>query len=114
MGVANTARRSTTPFVPQGVSGPGIPDRKSLNRHAICGFPEKHTPSLLNAFQGTAAVLKRIAKKSAKIRKGGAFVEYLTLVTIVGLGVIVGLATVRASLINELNDLATAINNING
>lgn len=47
-------------------------------------------------------------------RKGSVFVEYILLVTIVGIGVIVGLATVRDALFNELNDLANAINAING
>lgn len=47
-------------------------------------------------------------------RRGSIFVEYLLLVTIVGIGVIVGLATVRDALSNELNDLANAINAING
>jgi pilus assembly protein Flp/PilA len=46
-------------------------------------------------------------------RRGTVFVEYLLLVTLVGIGVIVGLAAVRTALINELNDLAQAINAIN-
>lgn len=46
-------------------------------------------------------------------RRGTVFVEYLLLVTLVGIGVIVGLAAVRVALINELNDLAQAINAIN-
>ena len=45
-------------------------------------------------------------------RKGAVFVEYLLLVTLVGLGVIVGLAALRTALINELQDLADAINAI--
>ena len=40
---------------------------------------------------------------------GSVFVEYLLLLTIVGIGVIAGLATVRASLLNELIELANAI-----
>ena len=44
---------------------------------------------------------------------GGVFVEYLLLVTIVGIGVIAGLAAVRVALLNELNDLAQAIYNLN-
>ena len=40
------------------------------------------------------------------------FVEYILLVTIVGIGVIVGLALVRVALVNELQDLANAINAI--
>jgi Flp pilus assembly pilin Flp len=45
-------------------------------------------------------------------RRGGVFVEYLLLLTIVGIGVIAGLATVRAALISELMDLANAIASI--
>lgn len=44
--------------------------------------------------------------------KGGVFVEYLLLLTIVGIGVIAGLATVRSALISELLDLANAIASI--
>lgn len=40
---------------------------------------------------------------------GGVFVEYLLLLTIVGIGVIAGLATVRGALLNELLELANAI-----
>ena len=54
--------------------------------------------------------MKRLKKL---VRRGTIFVEYLLLVTLVGIGVIVGLATVRMALINELNDLAQAINAIN-
>lgn len=46
-------------------------------------------------------------------RKGSIFVEYLLLVTIVGIGVIVGIACIRQALNNELFDLANAINAIN-
>ncbi len=44
--------------------------------------------------------------------RGSVFVEYLLLVTIVGIGVIAGLATVRGSLLNELLELAEAITNL--
>jgi Flp pilus assembly pilin Flp len=44
---------------------------------------------------------------------GAVFVEYVLLVTLVGLGAVVGLSTVRDALINELNDLAAAITNLN-
>ena len=40
---------------------------------------------------------------------GAVFVEYLLLVTLVGIGVIAGIATVRAALLNELSELAAAI-----
>lgn len=46
-------------------------------------------------------------------RQGSIFVEYLLLLTIVGIGVLVGLAVVRVALVNELHDLANAINAIN-
>lgn len=41
--------------------------------------------------------------------RGGVFAEYILLLTIVGIGVIVGLATLKDALISELNDLAAAI-----
>lgn len=42
-------------------------------------------------------------------RRGGVFVEYILLLTIVGIGAIVGLAVLRNALIDELNQLANAI-----
>ena len=54
----------------------------------------------------------RRRKRSAAARRGSVFVEYILLVTIVGIGVIVGLALVRVALVNELQDLANAINAI--
>jgi pilus assembly protein Flp/PilA len=54
----------------------------------------------------------RNKKAAAHKRRGSVFVEYLLLVTIVGIGVIVGLAEVRDALVNELLDLAEAINAI--
>ncbi|NQV28908.1 MAG: hypothetical protein HQ518_31525 [Rhodopirellula sp.] len=48
-------------------------------------------------------------KKANHRRTGAVTVEYILLITIVGLGALVGLAAVRNSLINELTDLATAI-----
>ena len=44
--------------------------------------------------------------------RGSVFVEYLLLLTIVGIGVIAGLAMVRGSLLNELLELAEAITNL--
>ena len=44
--------------------------------------------------------------------RGAVFVEYLLLLTLVGIGMICGLATLRDALIAELNDLAEAINAI--
>jgi Flp pilus assembly pilin Flp len=43
---------------------------------------------------------------------GSVFVEYILLLTLVGLGGIVGLAVLRDALINELTQLAQAISNI--
>ncbi len=43
---------------------------------------------------------------------GAVFVEYLLLLTIVGIGSIAGLAAVRGALINELLELAQAIVNL--
>lgn len=45
-------------------------------------------------------------------RSGSVFVEYILLVTIVGIGIIVGLACLREALVNELLELADAINAI--
>jgi len=48
-------------------------------------------------------------KKANRRRSGAVTVEYILLLTIVGLGSLVGLAQVRNSLIDELTDLAMAI-----
>jgi len=45
-------------------------------------------------------------------RRGSIFVEYILLLTIVGIGTIVGLVSVRGALVNELRDLAGAIVNL--
>ena len=61
-------------------------------------------------------MLKRLTKRVRRAnlrRRGSVFVEYILLVTLVGIGIIAGLATVRNALINELFDLANAINAIN-
>ncbi|MEI8381812.1 MAG: hypothetical protein WCJ09_16910 [Planctomycetota bacterium] len=42
-------------------------------------------------------------------RRGSVTVEYLLLCTIVGIGVLTGLAQVRTALVSELNDVASAI-----
>jgi pilus assembly protein Flp/PilA len=47
-----------------------------------------------------------------KDTRGEVFVEYILLLTIVGIGVIVGLGVLRSALINELTELAQAILNI--
>lgn len=61
--------------------------------------------------QMLTTVTKRLAnlKQLLSEADGSVFVEYLLLLTLVGLGVIVGLAAVRTALINELVDLANAI-----
>lgn len=41
--------------------------------------------------------------------RGSVFIEYLLLVTIVGIGTIAGLATIRGALLSELVDLADSI-----
>lgn len=53
--------------------------------------------------------MKQALRQLAKDVCGGIFVEYLLLMTIVGIGVIAGLATVRGALLNELLELAAAI-----
>ena len=57
--------------------------------------------------------IKTIFRRLRTQVDGGVFVEYLLLVTIVGIGVIAGLAAVRFALLNELQDLANAINALN-
>lgn len=54
---------------------------------------------------------KQLQRLTGDVR-GSVFVEYLLLLTIVGIGVIAGLATVRGSLLNELLELAEAITNL--
>ena len=58
-------------------------------------------------------MFRKLRKPQKKQRKGSIFVEYLLLLTIIGIGVIVGLVCVRTALVNELIDLAKAINAIN-
>jgi hypothetical protein len=53
--------------------------------------------------------MKRAARPSASRRRGSVFVEYLLLLTIVGIGVIVGLTEVRDALVEEMLELAAAI-----
>lgn len=61
-------------------------------------------------------VMKRLSALLQRLRRderGSVFVEYLLLVTLIGIGVIAGLAAVRTALLNELADLVNAINAIN-
>jgi pilus assembly protein Flp/PilA len=56
--------------------------------------------------------MKRLTSWIHKLRRdtrGSVFVEYILLLTIVGIGVIVGIAVLRDALIDELKDLAAAI-----
>lgn len=63
-------------------------------------------------------VLTTCSRRLAKLKQlltdveGSIFVEYLLLLTLVGIGVIVGLAAVRTALIKELVELADAIGSI--
>ncbi len=52
------------------------------------------------------------ARRLWRSEGGSVFVEYILLLTLVGLGGIVGLAVLRNALINELAQLAQAISNI--
>lgn len=54
----------------------------------------------------------QLRKQSTAERAGAVTVEYLLLVTLVGIGVLVGLAAVRNALVEELDDVAAAINAI--
>lgn len=59
--------------------------------------------------------MKRAIQIFRRLRRqvrGAVFVEYLLLLTLVGIGVIAGLAAVRFALLNELNDLVQAIASI--
>lgn len=45
-------------------------------------------------------------------RRGVVTAEYLLLVTLIGIGVLVGLAALRNAIVAELNDCATAVKSI--
>lgn len=45
-------------------------------------------------------------------RRGVVTAEYLLLVTLIGIGVLVGLAALRNAIVDELQDCATAVKNI--
>ena len=57
-------------------------------------------------------MIRKVQKNEVSRRKGSIFAEYILLLTIVGIGVIVGLVCVRNALVNELIDLADAIESI--
>jgi Flp pilus assembly pilin Flp len=61
---------------------------------------------------GVVSRKRKCARRSQASQRGSVFVEYILLVTLVGIGVLVGLATLRTALVNELIDLADAINAI--
>jgi Flp pilus assembly pilin Flp len=56
--------------------------------------------------------LRQLARQLWRHTTGGIFVEYLLLMSIVGIGGIAGLAVVRGALLNELLELAEAISAI--
>jgi len=64
--------------------------------------------TMVNTMNWIIAKASRLGRK----RNGSVFVEYLLLLTLVGIGVIAGLAAVRGALISELFDLADAIKGI--
>lgn len=54
-------------------------------------------------------ITSRPVPRTAHNRPGSVFVEYVLLVTLVGLGTLAGVAVLRNALISELTDLANAI-----
>jgi len=61
-------------------------------------------------------MLRKLTRTFGTVRRrhrGIVTIEYLLLVTLVGIGSIVGLALVRNALVTELNDVATAITQLN-
>jgi len=84
----------------------------------IAGLPRTGNGYKYLSERNMHPVFSMISKRVASLKRlltdadGSVFVEYLLLLTLVGIGVIVGLAAVRTALINELVDLATAISSI--
>lgn len=56
---------------------------------------------------------KPLGSPRRRRHRGVVTLEYLVLLTVVGIGSIVGLALVRNALVTELNDVATAITQLN-
>jgi Flp pilus assembly pilin Flp len=57
-------------------------------------------------------IMKRLFRRLLWLRhdvRGAVFVEYLLLLTLVGIGVICGLAALKGALVEELGELAAAI-----
>ena len=75
-----------------------------------CGFVNRQKRTAVRYMFRLNKLNKRLFPKG---HRGAVFIEYLLLVTLVGFGVIVGLAALRSALVNELLDLANAINAIN-
>ncbi len=59
-------------------------------------------------------MMRRVVFRARRRRpaKGAVFAEYLVLLTVVGIGVVAGIAAVRLALITEIGDLFTAIANV--
>ncbi len=56
--------------------------------------------------------MRRLISRLLRLRhddRGAVFVEYLLLLTLIGIGVICALATLKGALITELGELAAAI-----
>ena len=91
-------------------------DAAAATRGTVFAFPAgTRIPKLDERPSEESHVMIRLLRNAARLgrdTRGGVFVEYLLLCTIVGIGVIVGLATLKEALINELNDLAQAIGQI--
>lgn len=85
----------------------------------MCGISNKrpYQQPLAAGRKSESCVMKKNAdvelrSRATTERSGAVTVEYLLLVTLVGIGVLVGLAAVRNALVEELDDVAAAINAI--
>jgi len=54
-------------------------------------------------------MLRSISRRRSAGRRGTVVVEYILLLTIVGIGAITGLVTLRNSLVNELTTISASI-----
>ena len=66
-------------------------------------------PPFSNNWKNAMTFWIQLLRQLWRQKSGSVFVEYLLLITLVGIGVICGLAAVRTALISELIDLAKAI-----
>ncbi len=96
-----------------------------LSRHGMCvSWPSMISHRLGDSLAGASMLeastvvarrlvaMKKLIHRLQQLRddvRGAVFVEYVLLITLVGIGVICGLATLKTSLIAELHDLANAI-----